>query len=63
MSSGPDRLPAGGTERPGEPKEGPRQEDQNAGVRAEAREVSVFQPAAGSAHTSTSSALVFSLCT
>lgn len=40
MFSGADRLPAGGEERPGEPKERPRSEDQNAGVRTEAREVS-----------------------
>lgn len=36
---GSDRLPAGGEERPGELEEGPRAEDQDAGVRTEAGEV------------------------
>lgn len=48
--SGPDRLPAGGEERPGELEERPCEEDQNAGVRAEAREVSALPPTARSAH-------------
>lgn len=48
--SGPNRLPAGGEERPGELEERPCEEDQNAGVRAEAREVSALPPTAASAH-------------
>lgn len=50
MFSGPNRLPAGGEERPGEPEERPSEEDQNAGVRSEAREVSALPPTAASAH-------------
>lgn len=48
--SGPNRLPAGGEERSGELEERPCEEDQNAGVRAEAREVSSLPPTAASAH-------------
>lgn len=48
--SGPNRLPAGGEERPGELEERPCEEDQNAGVCAEAREVSASPPTAASAH-------------
>lgn len=44
MFSGPNRLPAGGEERPGELEERPCAEDQNAGIRAEAREVSALLP-------------------
>lgn len=40
MLSGPNRLPAGGEERSGEPQKRPGEEDQNAGVCTEAREVS-----------------------
>lgn len=40
--SGPNRLPAGREERPGELEERPCAEDQNAGIRAEAREVSAY---------------------
>lgn len=36
---GPDCLPAGGEERPGELEERPRAEDQDAGVRTQAGEV------------------------
>lgn len=59
--SGPDRLPAGGEERPGELEERPREEDQNAGVRTEAREVSALPPTTCSVthniHTSASDSL------
>lgn len=48
--SGPNCLPAGGEKRPGELEERPCEEDQNAGVRAEAREVSALPPTAASAH-------------
>lgn len=41
---GPDRLPAGGAERPGEPEEGPGEADQDVGVRPEAGEVGVCPP-------------------
>lgn len=41
---GPNRLPAGGEEGPGKLEERPCEEDQNAGVRAEAREVSPYLP-------------------
>lgn len=44
MFSGPNSLPAGGEERPGELEERPREEDQNVGVRSEAREVGVDPP-------------------
>lgn len=44
MISGPNRLPAGGEERPGELEERPRAEDQNVGIRTEAREVSDLPP-------------------
>lgn len=37
--SGPDRLPAGGAARSGEPEEGPGEADQDAGVRPQAGEV------------------------
>lgn len=47
---GPNRLPAGGEEGPGKLEERPCEEDQNAGVRAEAREVSALPPTAASAH-------------
>lgn len=50
MFSGPNRLPAGGEERPGELEERSCAEDQNAGIRAEAREVSALPPIARSAH-------------
>lgn len=40
VNAGPDRIPAGREERPGEPKEGLGQEDQDAGVCPEAGEVS-----------------------
>lgn len=50
MFSGPNRLPAGGKERPGELEERPCQKDQNARVCAEAREVSALPPTASAAH-------------
>lgn len=48
--AGPNRLPAGGEERPGEFEERPCEEDQNAGVRTEAGEVSASPPTAATAH-------------
>lgn len=50
MFPGPNCLPAGGKERPGELKEGPCPKDQNAGVRTEAGEVSVLLFTDASAH-------------
>lgn len=50
MLSGPNRLPARGEERPREFEERPCEEDQNAGVCTEAREVSALIPSAASAH-------------
>ncbi len=50
MFPGPNRLPAGGEEGSGKLEERPCEEDQNAGVRAEAREVSALPPTAASAH-------------
>lgn len=46
--SGPNRLPPGREERSGELEEGPCEEDQNAGVRTEAGEVSALPPTAAS---------------
>ena len=41
MFAGPNRIPAGGEERPGKSEEGSCQEDQNAGICLEAGEVGV----------------------